>query len=496
MGVVMKKVIKPVAFISLLITLVWLLNHTLTLKRMYDYFEPHTETFRGFYQMERNTVDVIILGSSHAGAAYNPEEMYKETHIRSYNLGSTLQKSWVSYYWTKEALKYQSPKLILFDCFYLFRNGDDEAAARLALDYMRMGEVKLEALKTQMRLYENEKEGVENFIFPFRRYHQRWKELGERDFTWVEDEAETSVYKGYWFYNNVVPVETYEPLVEEELGTDKAKLNDVALAWFMKLDDLCKENGIKLVLINSPSAAFTNEQHNAVAALAADIGTSFIDFCMSDVDAEIRIDKDKDFFNTGSNPHMNQSGARKVSRYLAHRIIEEGWVEGCQDSQWEEAIDFSNGAYNDFELKNTNDFNDYLNLLKNGNYEIFISGYENAKGKLNAENLEQIKNLNLDFGVKEEDTAYIAITDGNNASFERSSGVSEKYECTVRGDRVRVVMKSGKDRAGIISSIKINDLEYSKNLKGLNIVVYSMYRHCVIDSVNFDTTIDEITCHR
>ena len=65
------------------------------LKRMYDYFEPYSETYQGFYQMKRNTIDVIIIGTSHGACSYNPNEMYKHAKIRAYNLSSSLQNVWV-----------------------------------------------------------------------------------------------------------------------------------------------------------------------------------------------------------------------------------------------------------------------------------------------------------------------------------------------------------------------------------------------------------------
>ncbi len=40
---------------------------------------------------------------------------------------------------------------------------------------------------------------------------------------------------------------------------------------------------------------------------------------------------------------------------------------------------------------------------------------------------------------------------------------------------------------GNLSSIKINNVEYSLNLRGLNFVVYDIIKQCVTDQVTFDT---------
>ena len=68
------------------------------------------------------------------------------------------------------------------------------------------------------------------------------------------------------------------------------------------------------------------------------------------------------------------------------------------------------------------------------------------------------------------------------------SGKPEEIRDSFRSGIMRLVMDSG--------SIKINEKEQSKKLKGLNIVVYSNDRKCVIDSVNFDTFDQNYTCHR
>ena len=106
---------------------------------------PTTATFVGFYEMERDTVDVLFLGSSHAAAAFSPQELYDGYGITSYNLGSEQQNLLITYYWLKEALRYQSPKVVVLDCLMLFSYmpsevlNTTEGFARKAIDPMRWG---------------------------------------------------------------------------------------------------------------------------------------------------------------------------------------------------------------------------------------------------------------------------------------------------------------------------------------------------------------------
>ena len=49
---------------------------------------------------------------------------------------------------------------------------------------------------------------------------------------------------------------------------------------------------------------------------------------------------------------------------------------------------------------------------------------------------------------------------------------------------------------GNLSEIKIGSKDYSKNKRGLNIVIYDNQKEEIIDSVSFDTHVPEFTCSR
>lgn len=65
--------------------------------------------------MQKDTVDVLFLGSSHGVTSFLPQELYNQYGITGYNLGCEQQGMVTSYYWLKEALRYQSPKAVVLD---------------------------------------------------------------------------------------------------------------------------------------------------------------------------------------------------------------------------------------------------------------------------------------------------------------------------------------------------------------------------------------------
>lgn len=115
-----KLLIKAIIFVMLSSGTVLFLNQVLTPKYFYNNTWPTTSTYLGFYKMERNTVDVLFFGSSHAASSFSPQILYDRYGITSYNLGCEQQNLITSYYWLKEALRFQKPKAIVLDCYILF----------------------------------------------------------------------------------------------------------------------------------------------------------------------------------------------------------------------------------------------------------------------------------------------------------------------------------------------------------------------------------------
>ena len=76
-------------FLAILLASLLLINSVLEGKYILRNSKwPTTSTYRQFYQMEPNSVDVLFLGSSLVVNAFAPQEIYNDYGIRSYNLAS------------------------------------------------------------------------------------------------------------------------------------------------------------------------------------------------------------------------------------------------------------------------------------------------------------------------------------------------------------------------------------------------------------------------
>ena len=134
-----------------------------------------------FYRLEEDTVDVLFVGSSHVYYSINTCNLYDDYGIASYLLASPAQPVWISYYFLQEALKTQSPRLVVFDVCTLYKKQSDVGAASLpSLISMKPSREKWKAIRAV-----NQEEKLLDAIsafFSFPYYHTRYDELTRQDY--------------------------------------------------------------------------------------------------------------------------------------------------------------------------------------------------------------------------------------------------------------------------------------------------------------------------
>ena len=91
-----------------------------------EYKSPHgINQARAFYAQPKNSIDVLALGTSHVHCGINTGVLWEDYGIAAYDFSAAEQPVWVTYYYLKEAYKYQSPKVVVLDLFGLARFNED-----------------------------------------------------------------------------------------------------------------------------------------------------------------------------------------------------------------------------------------------------------------------------------------------------------------------------------------------------------------------------------
>lgn len=480
--------IKAVVFLTILSFVVCFVNRILTLKTIHS-TGPTTESFQSFYQMEPDTVDVLFLGSSHTACGFDPQELYNHSGITSYNLGNNSQPVWLSYYWLKEALKYQSPKAVVLDCYFLFMDGKTEN--REALDDMHWGTVKWQAVNTVCRY--NENLSRLSYFFPNIRFHGRWEDdLKERDFVWGESIKTPARLKGF-FINGVKKCGYQDFIPFEVQDSDKEGFQPEAEEYLDKIVELCRDNNIELVLIKTPTLSETVERYNTIADYAKEHQLKFYDFNEKNLYEEIGFDYANDMNDSstqeGKNAHANFVGAKKMTWYVGDILQSEYGIEGRTDWQWADTEKFHEGIWRNFYLRNENNLSEYLFLLKDERYTIFMATAEDDAISAETELITKLNELGLSADMS---YSYFSVIEGRQVILEKNGDELLEQTGSFRGGQVVYEIMSAGSGYGSKCSIKIDRGERAAALKqGLNIVVYDNELKMVVDSVCFDTNQSE-----
>lgn len=268
----------------------------------------HMSKMREFYALPDNSVDFVCIGSSHAYCTVNPLEIYNSSGITGFVLATQQQPLDLSYYYLKEAYKYQSPKIVMIEAYMSFFEGEpDEGALYSALDPMKFSLNKLSAIMNTVP-----REDRLDCIFSISKYHTRWKDLTANEAVKPFQSGLEDSYCGFVCvdsdYTGDSTVPDFEGAEDIPLPEDNKEALDNMLV-------LTKEHSSELVLLIAPTDVTKPQQISGLKAAvkwAEENGVRVID--TASVPDEIGLSETEDYYDSN---HLTYKGAAKASRYIA-----------------------------------------------------------------------------------------------------------------------------------------------------------------------------------
>ena len=285
------------------------------------------------YYREEKDHDVLFVGDCEVYENFSPAVLWQEYGINSYIRGSAEQYIWQSYYLLEDALRYETPRVVIFNIQSLqFGQSQREAYNRMSLEGMEWSPVKVKAILASMRAEEE----FLDYVFPILRYHSRWSELTAADVEYMFKTRPVS-HNGYYMRVDVRPAEnvpTGRPLADYSFSENSWKYLDM-------MTRLCEEKGIRLILIKAPSLyPYWYDQWEAqVEDYAREHGLTYINFL--ELQEQTGIDYTTDTYDGGL--HMNLSGAEKLSHWMGEYLIREAGLsdrrgEAELSARWTEKL--------------------------------------------------------------------------------------------------------------------------------------------------------------
>lgn len=477
--------------------LAWVIFSVLTLGILFRYNEvlepkytyanstwPTTSSYEQFYKMKENSIDVLFFGASVAVNTFLPQELYNDYGITSFNLGSEQQSVFLSYYWLKEALRFQKPKVVVIDSLFLNNMHPEnpinttEGLTRKCLDPMRLSPVKMDAVKDLCNLDESQTQL--SYILTNFRFHDRWESLGETD--WNRSEYTNGPLMGYGI-NTAYGDANYQPFKPSDSET-MAEFTDVETEYMQKIADLCNSHGIKLVICTIANESMNDGINNWITNFAKSNGAKYINMCRSDVYKAIGAKLPKENIQY----HSNIWGAIKVTKYLGKILQNEYSLSAHKDGQYESAKAFYELVKKECDLTQIEKPVEYLRQANDSNYSIFIT----ING-ISTDTLDDIKSsfTNLGFNsVNNSGVSHLAFAK-DRESVLKDSSISD--EAAQDENAVQLNLNEGRFRNNksrfsiddINGTITIDGGNCEKGNTGINIVIYDDKLMKVVDSVNF-----------
>lgn len=239
------------AFVGCLLTLLAFCTMILKPKRLEKPYD-NTRKERGFYLEPENSLDVVFIGSSQAFSTIMPSVLEEEQGWNSYVFAGNEQTFSISYYYMMEVLKYQKPKAIVLETtFCNWGEMPREAVVRINFDDIRWGKAKILGIMNNVSPPE-----WEYYFFELAKYHSRWDSLTCRDFDFVGVYGENDPDKGWSsFDKSTDPDKMYGPEIREEIltCTEQKPVDGTALQWLEKMAELCRDEGVRLMLVKTPN---------------------------------------------------------------------------------------------------------------------------------------------------------------------------------------------------------------------------------------------------
>lgn len=311
----------------LVLILITILNSIFVIKT-----DHRSKLLEGLYNHTGNAYDVVLMGSSHMNGGFDPNVLWHQEGITSFNYATGGQPIDVTYYLLKEVLKNHNNLIVVVDLYYLGLTDEygDEGYVRNTLDNLKFSSNKLSAILNCTPRHDRR-----NYLVPIMKYHDRWKELKVRDFLYDSSD-------GYFAKGFQAGTEKYgKESSNNDLTTGTVDLPPKTKDYLTKIIDLSQKNDLKLIFTNTPydynsTAGSTNwveepaKMFNKVAEIAKENNIPFINY--NDKLDEIGFNFKVDMNNSS---HVNIWGAKKITTDLGEFLKENySLVDHRNDSKY------------------------------------------------------------------------------------------------------------------------------------------------------------------
>ncbi|MCB2306926.1 hypothetical protein LGL08_12855 [Clostridium estertheticum] len=476
-----KSFLKGISFVIIILLFIITLNSIFIIKTNH-----RAKLTQGLYTNTGDSFDVVLLGSSHMDALINPNVLWKQFGITSFDYSTGGQPIDVTYYLLKEVLKKHKDPIVVVDLYYLGSTDKfgDEGYIRTALDNVKFSVNKVKAILNTTPM-----DQWLNYFFPIFKYHDRWKELTDTDFNFDTDE--TYYRKGFNASHDVYGKEN----ASNSETTKTVDLPPKTEEYLNKIITLSKKENFKLIFTNAPhdysqtagSKVWTAEpakMFNKVAEISKANNIPFINY--NKLTTDLGFNFKKDMANIG---HLNIFGSEKATSYLGKYLKTNYKLTDHRNDEtykkWNSDYVLYSRSEKAIDITNETNIKNYIPLIKNKNYIIVASTNEDISKNEVLRNSLTLLGLKT-FTKNSVGSNYLAIINDNKIQSETLSSAKLSKDFSLnKWTNFKITTQSVDEK---IPSIALNGVENPDKHAGLNIIVYDKSLKKIIDTIYLDST--------
>ena len=277
-----------------------------------------------------------------------------------------------------------------------------------------------------------------------------------------------------------------------EERTDRTKISDIAINRVNRLNAYITQRGATLVVAAYPigngkyemdAQRIVDYQKELSRRLDCPVISNYADYLLNYIY----------FYNTEL--HLNTKGAEVRTTQLIKDL--KNWRETGMEADPEK--DEYTDILSDDNLSHISDLSEYLDSLLSAKdrYTIIISAKGDSSSALNDDIFHKLQSLGMTSELQQAyGYAFVMVVERGNTLFEDCGTGRIEARGLFDDCRMQYTVTSGGYTSGNVGSIILNGQEYSRNGRGLNMVVYSNETHRMLDEVCFDTASDKMTAIR
>ena len=440
-----------------------------------------------FYKLNEQTVDVLVLGSSHAFENINTGFLFDSYGIAAYVLSGSVQPYWNTYYYLVEALKTQRSKLIVLDAYASTFDSEYSDYSRIIKN--NFGIKSLDTLYNSLKV-SSPPETIDNYWFNYLLWHSRYTELSDADFKEFYQIPMYQYFRGFGI--NFV---TQKMEISTAAITPPIKAMPLSLKseeYYRKIIELSISERIPLLIVVSPFMVTEKEQMQFVESelIASEYGIDFINFNNLESYKLMDLNFDTDFADS---QHLNYIGNVKYSNVIAKIITEKYDIPDRRDDilyeEWKlHSKDIKSRTYNQY-LREESDFAKYFHKLCNedSDYTIIIMTISNTK---NIEQyMEELSMLGINADEMQDGSLYVVK---NGIINHQTDEICWDYKELLDNNTLEIKKETKFDKNTFLITHNLlwNDYEYVTTDKGIYFFVYDNFSKELADVCYFYNDID------